>query len=497
MVAQPTLDLRRSGTLPFAFSALATAIVLDALLLERGRTGLLAFAPRRLALDVTVAALLFAFSLALRQGARALPKPLGAFLVALALFCANTQSLWSGDTEAAVLLPFALVRHQTFALDQVACSGPAAPPMYAAVAGADGHLFSRYPVMMGLLALPLELPAALSHVDPCAPIGRDIEKISAALLGALIVALLASALRALVPELPAALALAVWTLCTAALPVLSQALWQHTGAALGSAIAIRALATPLRSGDRTGSRALALGLGAGLVVACRPPDLPIALALLFAFARTEWRSPDRSANFVRAAVAALLPLAIHFGYQWQAFGSPLRSGYGDEALHGWTLSGAPLGLAGLLFSPGRGLLLWSPVLLLALLPFARSPRANEQSSAGLHFSPAMLPFALGLLAQLLLISCWWAWHGGSSFGPRMLAGGLPLYAPMLGLAFAQLTVPRERLIAGLLALLSLLPNAIVTYVPLHGDRAEAIIHLRTRSGAWSGLAHPLSLLTRR
>jgi hypothetical protein len=312
----------------------------------------------------------------------------------------------------------------------------------------------------------------------------------------LIVALLASALRALVPDLPAALALAVWTLGTAVLPVLSQALWQHTGAALGAAIAIRALAIPLRNGDRAGSRALALGLGAGLVVACRPPDLPIALALLFAFALTEWRSPDRSANFIRAALATLLPLAIHFAYQWQAFGSPLRSGYGDEALHGWTLAGAPVGLAGLLFSPGRGLLLWSPVLLVALLPLVRSPRANVPKSAALHFSPAMLPLALGLLAQLLLISCWWAWHGGSSFGPRMLAGSLPLYAPLLALAFAQMNGKRSIAITAALALFSIVPNALVTYIPLHGDRAEAIIHLRTRSGAWSGLSHPLSLLLR-
>jgi len=489
--------------LRFALLALGTAVVLDALLLESGRPGLLSAAPRRLALDGVLAALLFLAAQLLRHGARALLRPAGAFLVALALFCANTRPLWSGDTEAAVLLPYALIRHQTFALDEVACRGPQAPPMYAAVPGERGRLWSRYPILTGLLALPLELPAALGHADPCAPLGRDIEKVSAALLGALIAALLSSALRALVPELPAALALLCWLLGTAALPVLGQALWQHTGAALGAALAVRALCLPQARGQRVGLRAAMVGLGAGLVAACRPPDLPIALALFWAFARLEKHDQpaarDRRANALRALLAAALPLAIHIAYQWHAFGGPLRTGYGDEAIHGWSLAGFPLALAGLLVSPGRGLLVWSPILLVALLPLVRAqpappasdPRAREHASNAAHFSYALFPFALGLAAQLLLIACWWAWHGGSSFGPRMHAGGLPLHAPLLALAFAQLRTPRAKLAAALLALASIVPNALVTYVPFPRERTEAILHLRAPGGAWSGRAYPL------
>jgi hypothetical protein len=116
---------------------------------------------------------------------------------------------------------------------------------------------------------------------------------------------------------------------------------------------------------------------------------------------------------VGAAVAA---------YNLTVFGR-LSGGY-PGTLHGNVLAG----LTGLLFSPSRGLLLYSPVLLF-LLPAAwlwRRGGWGRVPGVGVLFAAA----------HLLVHSAWPMWWGGDCFGPRLMAETLPalvlLLAPVLG-----------------------------------------------------------------
>ena len=139
---------------------------------------------------------------------------------------------------------------------------------------------------------------------------------------------------------------------------------------------------------------------------------------------------------------------VSLWWNWLRFGSLLESGYVEsEAFNGDWL----VGLVGLLVSPGRGLLWYSPVLLLVPLGvgwFWRRARWLLMSSAGVA------------LLYWLLYAKWYMWHGGYSWGPRFLVPVLPFLLLMTAPAWQWIFVEERwgrvvRWLTTLLVLLSL------------------------------------------
>jgi hypothetical protein len=129
------------------------------------------------------------------------------------------------------------------------------------------------------------------------------------------------------------------------------------------------------------------------------------------------------------SVGGIVPLVLLGAYNDACFGSPFALGTAHEAygpfadmvrqgLFGvsWPTLG---GLGGLLFSPGRGLLVWIPLVVLAAFASVAWPRSPE--GAGARFALAAAPVAL-----LLVISGAPNWRGGWFPGPRYLLAVLPL-----------------------------------------------------------------------
>jgi hypothetical protein len=301
----------------------------------------LVFPVRRMQAEVALAALCICAAKVMGERTFAvLQRPLLAGLLLVAFLCANTRLVGSADTSGTATLPFAVLRDGSLLLDGYACAET--NPYYRLQRAA--HTVSRYPVATALLALPVYLPAALGHrFDPCSESRNDLEKIAAALLTAAGLALVLAALLRLVPSRAALIACALYALGTAVLPILGQALWQHTGAVLALSAGLWALAVP----RVPATRGAILGLAAGCAVACRPVDVVLAAALFAALAREDPRA------LPAALLGALFPAALLFGYQLHFFGSPFATGYGDEASQGWTAN-LLVGLPGLLISPGAG-----------------------------------------------------------------------------------------------------------------------------------------------
>jgi hypothetical protein len=113
-------------------------------------------------------------------------------------------------------------------------------------------------------------------------------------------------------------------------------------------------------------------------------------------------------------------LLFYFLYNLLRFGNPLTFG------HPWifSLSALPQGFAGLLFSPGRGILWYSPAVLLAILGF-RQARKTKPLEALLI--AALFLGSLGPHSGLAY------WHGGWSWGPRFLLPILPSLMALTGL----------------------------------------------------------------
>jgi hypothetical protein len=122
-------------------------------------------------------------------------------------------------------------------------------------------------------------------------------------------------------------------------------------------------------------------------------------------------------------VAFGLPLALTglglIVFNIYRYGDALDTGY----LPNETFSGIWLdGILGQLISPGRGLLVYSPILILSfvgLIPFFRRFRAE-----------AVVTLSV-IVGHLLLYGKWFMWHGGYAWGPRFMIPTLAFWAMFL------------------------------------------------------------------
>ncbi len=178
------------------------------------------------------------------------------------------------------------------------------------------------------------------------------------------------------------------------------------------------------------------GLAAGFAVALRLPSLICLPMFALYVAASTWRLGAvailRRALAFGGPVAAVL-LLIGW-YNWIRFGDPLQSGY-SLASDYYGFGGSPLtGVAGLLFSPGRSVLLYSPILIAALvgLPLLW----------GRHRALTATVMAI-LVANLVFYAAYVDWWGGWNWAARYLVPMTPfLILPLLPLLQRWRDLPR-------------------------------------------------------
>jgi hypothetical protein len=159
------------------------------------------------------------------------------------------------------------------------------------------------------------------------------------------------------------------------------------------------------------------GLALGCSVLVKPAhavELIPAGLLLAVYARRMQKSAILR-SLLAFTLGLAIPVSLILFYNWVRFASPFETGYGAEAGR-WTTPFLT-GLYGLLFSSGRGLLVYFPAFFLTLL-------AIRRFASGFKAETVFLLSSLGVL--LLLYSKWYMWEGGWCWGPRFLMPALPL-----------------------------------------------------------------------
>ncbi len=177
--------------------------------------------------------------------------------------------------------------------------------------------------------------------------------------------------------------------------------------------------------------ALALAALTRLTALIALPGVAVALWWL----SRHW--PERWGLAWRIGLPLGAALVVSLGYNWLRFGSPLDSGYYEVA---WTTPPL-LGLYGLLFSPGKGVFLYTPLLLISLAALPLFWRSHPPLAAML---------VLWWLAYLAFYAPYNFWTGGVNWGPRFLLPLIPV--SMLPLA-ALLAESKGRAAPLLVALL--------------------------------------------
>jgi hypothetical protein len=135
------------------------------------------------------------------------------------------------------------------------------------------------------------------------------------------------------------------------------------------------------------------------------------------------------AHLARRLTAFLLP-ALLFGLanlyiNYLKFGDILDTGYGRQGEIFAGIGAIPGGLLGLLASPGKGLLWYSPIVVAVPFAWRRFHRHSPRESL---LAAGMALFTLAMFSPL-----WW-WHGDWAWGPRYLLVALPfILLPMSSL----------------------------------------------------------------
>jgi hypothetical protein len=377
------------------------------------------------------------------------------------LYTGNGVVLTSGDTAAIRALPAnILVRHTLdFSQTQLDRSNP---PY--AVLRSGGRLVSLFPSGTAFIALPHAAFALLGSGGLVTPeLVSRWEKHAAALISVGAAAFLWAAARRW-GDGAALGATLVFGLATPVTTNAAQALWSFTGETFCLAVALFLVLRPRPF-------YACAGFVAGTAFACRPTALVAAVAIGLALLVTNRRSAARFSTGLAITLVAVCAA------QFAVYGHPLGAYGAVNMARGAFNAEFVRGLAGVLASPSRGLLVFCPWV--ALLPIGLI--LTKRRRDGL-FTWVLMSLVAGVGSVVLAAAhlCWW---GGWSLGPRLLTEA----APFLALACIPLLSASSRSLRGIFLLLftfASITQFLLAYMPRAWDWDRLVLDRVGQRALW-------------
>ena len=355
------------------------------------------------------------------------------FLILFAIYNANGREIGTYDSQPTKFAARELLLRGTLHLDEVVRQTPEYATRWGFILAADGHYRSVYSPVPAVAAALLSWPlTAIGLIDPRAPLAPAlIAKLAASLLVTIAVLLSFFTARQWLSPWRATILALGFGLGTGLWSTVSQTLWQTETAVVGLALAVHALCRKTPGG--TG--ALLVGVGLALTGMTRPQLAPMVAVLLAAL----WMRSSKRDAASGTTIVLLSGLAISaLNVKW--FGHPLGAQAllqdMNASLHatGPMFTFSPEGAIGLLVSPSRGILIFSPIVLAAIATLPGAFKTGWRSP---------LPWcALALFAQFGLYASYSVWWGGHTYGPRYMLDLLPVSVPLA--AFTAASYPGRR-----------------------------------------------------
>jgi len=327
------------------------------------------------------------------------------FLLCVVIYSANGRVVGGGDCWAIRYIPVSIIREGNLDLNEY-------PEITFQVW--DWTRDRRFrvplqPVLTGIFAVPLYLAASGLGVSFTPWNLAFLGKLASTLYTAFSAVVLLALLRRRLSRARAYLLILAYAFGTCVWTVSSQDLWQHGFSHLLISLGLYCL---FSAESRPGLAGLS-GFFLSLAALSRGMNVPLAAAG-FACVLIRFRSQT-----VRFLLWCLPGVAYYLSYNLYYLGSP-GNPIVAYALGFFHPAGMPGALAGLLFSPGRGMLFFSPFLLLAL-PGAywgcREPSPRRVLYRCL---------SAGTVFYLVFLSSWYMWWGGHCYGYRMLVDLVPV-----------------------------------------------------------------------
>ena len=381
-------------------------------------------------------------------------------LACLAVYLCNGRPHASVDCVPAPYTAWSIIRHGSLDLRYY-------PEMESYVGRgllkrSDGAWVTMRPLGSVFAVMPVIAPLALFHEQP--PGGNtmlQLGKLAGALSVAFAAAFFFTVCRRVAPKAawPATILFAFGTCLYS---VASQAIWMHGPAAFWLCCALYFLTR----GKASAYDMAIAGFALGLAVVTRPTTGFFAAATgIVLLIQGRWR------NLAGLMLGGVVPLVFLCWLNWVQFGDPIKGGYAHDQ---WN---APppfwVGFFGLLIAPSRGVLVYSPALLLLPLGIWRLVRPPDVENCN-PWRGLLAAWLLAAVVTLLFYARWWDWSGDWCYGPRFLCETMPALCLVFALGYEKLRSRWSRGAAwGLIAL-----SLVVHVAGVFGSKGDEAWHWR-------------------
>lgn len=335
----------------------------------------------------------------------------------------------SSDPKGTLLVSQTILRHRTVTLDAYSKEFLEDYPWQ--IFQRNGRTFYSYPLGTSIYMLPLVATANIFHMDMRKShhdinLQRNLAPITAA-LALLLIYLLA---RCFYPPTTSSLLTVVLGLGSSISSTMGIALY-----CLNLEVIFLLWSLLILVYARTGKKKLnpyLLGFLLFSAYFCRPTAaIIIGCFLVYLF----W---ENKPAFFRASLAAFVPFSLLTLFSLTIYGAIYPGSY-NFALAPEYSSFSLKSLHGVLLSPSRGILVFSPFLLVII------------AGVGIYFrqlkGEALFWMALsGFIIHTLFVSSWKTWWGGGSYGPRLLLDGYPFLVLMTMLIFRHFLAIKKQIL---------------------------------------------------
>ena len=315
---------------------------------------------------------------------------------------------------------------------------------YYAIETIDGHYYTVFPIGVSLLALPFvaiaeiifeplmeSFPALeILFKERLAEYGVQVddlrfiqiypavELVTASFFCALATVFIFLIAQLRLSTLYSLMSVFIFAFCTSSWSTSSRALWQHGPSMLMLSIAIYLLLIDKERNILIHYVAIPLAMA---FIIRRTNSVPILFISIYILI-------FRRKHFLKYLLVSLPFIVFFFYYNFSVYGT-FSSNYFQNESGRFLMSNSFLeAIVGNIVSPSRGLFIFSPILALSLFGFLRLLFYRKINSLEIFF-------ALIIISHWLLISCFFPWWAGHSYGPRTFSDMVPFFMYFLCLFF--------------------------------------------------------------
>lgn len=320
--------------------------------------------------------------------------------------------LYTNDTIPSQLLPYYILHDHTIYLDSATAYIQDYAYSYRFVNVGNDHFASLFPIVTPVLITPFyAIPILILNIPMTDNTLLLMGKLSASIISALAGMFVYLTCRSLTTRKIALLSVVIFAFATSTWSISSQTLYAHGMVELLLGIMLYLV---VRNENFFSIWNISgLGICSGLFIFNRPSDsfliIPFVLYVL-------WNYRQQLPFFIISGVISGAPF---FLYNMVLFHNPL-GGYSQVAPRMVVGISTVANYIGMLIAPNKGLLIFSPVLVLSLFGFWSIINMREKSLYRV-LKWSVIAIALNILVYALFDD----WIGGFVYGPRYLTGILP------------------------------------------------------------------------